>query len=109
MKLIFLIRIDSLNVNGPTTTTTTTILGHSISMNDDPGQNRTKEFDDIENEEKKSRLQKSCSNINEKSKTPTPSTHEHVHKTSSNSNVFSRLMHSERRMCNKFLSTYQQK
>jgi hypothetical protein len=69
----FIIRIESLNVNGRTT------LGQSISVNnDDNGQitNDTTDTDDI----------------NDKN---TILNHEEINKTSSNSNVFSRIMHSE--------------
>ncbi len=69
----FIIRIESLNVNGRTT------LGQSISVNnDDNGQITNDKID--------------TDDINDKN---TILNHEEINKTSSNSNVFSRIMHSE--------------
>jgi hypothetical protein len=92
------IRIESLGVNGGTT------RDRSISINDDNGQMTNKKTDDEDNNDKK--LYKSSSDINDNSKN-TNLVHEQTNKTS-NSNVFSRIIHSEPHVQKKAY-TYQQK
>jgi len=82
-KPFFIIRIESLNVNGRTT------LGQSISINDDNGQ---MSYSKTDTDDKK--LSKTTSNILEKSKNINADL-EQIQKTLSNPNVFSRLMNSE--------------
>lgn len=78
------------------------MLEQSISINDDHGQMTNKKTEDEEE-----KLHRSSSNLNENSPTIT-GPHEPIHKTSSNSNVFSRLMHSELHVSYKKISnTYQ--
>jgi len=83
-KFFFIIRIESHNINGRIT------LGQSIGMNDDDdnGQMTNKKLD----YDKK--LSRTSLNINDKSKMKNL-VDEQIYKTSSNSNVFSRIMHSE--------------
>jgi hypothetical protein len=83
-----IIRIESPNLNGRTAT-----FRQSISINDDNGQlTNQKTDDDVNNNETK--IYKSSSNILDNSRN-TIMVQEQIQKTSSNSNVFSRLMHSE--------------
>lgn len=72
-----------------------TVQDQSISMNDDHGQTINKYLDDDDDEN----LYKSPVNHNDNSKTSNTNNN-YINKTSSNSNVFSRLMHSEPHVSN---------